>query len=233
MSLLQFHHWVRDHSGQGPANERQQHIATWSFIGRAHAQNDPWSKLSLLDMNHILVILPKISNVPVLQHNYRGIARPCFDSSPLEKMAAILADDNFKYIFLNENDRIPIRISLKFVPRSPVDKISQHWFGNSLSQNRRQAIAWTNSWPSSMTHRCGTRGRWVNCILVIYLVWFWQPSQTHTITTVVKFRWISWNTHFQRTSLLTIGIAHWRKIMFYIKLFGQFNADQLKLCTNF
>ena len=36
-------------------------------------------------------------------------------------MAAILADNNFKCIFLNENDRILIRISLKFVPRSPID----------------------------------------------------------------------------------------------------------------
>ena len=36
-------------------------------------------------------------------------------------MAAILADDNFKCIFLNKNDSIPIRISLKFVPRSPID----------------------------------------------------------------------------------------------------------------
>ena len=36
-------------------------------------------------------------------------------------MAAILADDIFKYIFLNENDRIPIEISVKFVPRSPID----------------------------------------------------------------------------------------------------------------
>ena len=35
-------------------------------------------------------------------------------------MVAILADDNFKCIFLNENDRIPIRISLKIVPRSPI-----------------------------------------------------------------------------------------------------------------
>ena len=33
-------------------------------------------------------------------------------------MAAILADDNFKCIFLNENNRIQIRISLKFVPSS-------------------------------------------------------------------------------------------------------------------
>ena len=36
-------------------------------------------------------------------------------------MATILADDILKRIFLNENDRISIRISLKFVPRSPVN----------------------------------------------------------------------------------------------------------------
>ena len=35
-------------------------------------------------------------------------------------MAAILADDNFRCIFLNENDRIMIWISLKFVPGSPI-----------------------------------------------------------------------------------------------------------------
>ena len=39
----------------------------------------------------------------------------------LDKMAATLADDDFKCNFLNENDRIPIRILLKFVPKSPVD----------------------------------------------------------------------------------------------------------------
>ena len=36
-------------------------------------------------------------------------------------MAAILADDIFDCIFLNENDRFPIQISLKYVPRSPID----------------------------------------------------------------------------------------------------------------
>ena len=35
-------------------------------------------------------------------------------------MAAILADDTFKWIFLNEDGRIPIEISLKFVPRSSI-----------------------------------------------------------------------------------------------------------------
>ena len=36
-------------------------------------------------------------------------------------MAAILADNIFKRIFLNENIRIKIKISLKFVPKSPID----------------------------------------------------------------------------------------------------------------
>ena len=36
-------------------------------------------------------------------------------------MAAILTDGIFKLIFLNENGRIPIQSSLKFVPRSTID----------------------------------------------------------------------------------------------------------------
>ena len=40
---------------------------------------------------------------------------------PLVKMVTTLADNNFKCIFLNENDRILIRFSLKFVPMSSID----------------------------------------------------------------------------------------------------------------
>ena len=36
-------------------------------------------------------------------------------------MTAIVANDNFKCNFLNENDKIPIRISLKFILNSPID----------------------------------------------------------------------------------------------------------------
>ena len=43
------------------------------------------------------------------------------NSSPHGQMAAILADDTFLCILLNENDRIPIQISRRFVPRSPID----------------------------------------------------------------------------------------------------------------
>ena len=39
-------------------------------------------------------------------------------------MVTILADDNFIGIFFFEDYRIPIRISLKFVPRSTIDNKS-------------------------------------------------------------------------------------------------------------
>ena len=53
-------------------------------------------------------------------HGERGSPR-ILTHLPLDKMAAILANDNFKCIFLNENDMISIWNSLKFVPRSPID----------------------------------------------------------------------------------------------------------------
>ena len=39
-------------------------------------------------------------------------------------MAAIFRDDILKCIFLNENDKIPIQMSLKLVPMSPIDNKS-------------------------------------------------------------------------------------------------------------
>ena len=40
---------------------------------------------------------------------------------PLDKMSTILADDMFKWIFLNKDGRIPIQISLKFVSGRFID----------------------------------------------------------------------------------------------------------------
>ena len=52
-------------------------------------------------------------------------------------MSIIVADDTFKCILLNENNEIPNRISLKFVPGSPI----------ANKPVRRQAITWTNPDP--------------------------------------------------------------------------------------
>ena len=41
--------------------------------------------------------------------------------------------------------------------------ITKHWLKyNGLVPNRRQAITWNITWPYSLTHIYGTRGRWVN-----------------------------------------------------------------------
>ena len=79
-------------------------------------------------------------------HPFRGLFFH-LTNLPLDKMVAILADDNFKCIFLNENGRIAIRISLKFVPRSPIDNKASIGSGNGLASNRRQVNTWTNADP--------------------------------------------------------------------------------------
>ena len=70
------------------------------------------------------------------------------------------SDDIFKCIFLNENVKIPIKISLKFIPRGPINYIT----------TLIQIMAWRRpsdkplSEPmmvSLLTHICITRPQWV------------------------------------------------------------------------
>ena len=46
------------------------------------------------------------------------------NSSPPNKMAAILTDNIFKCMFLNENVKIATKILLKFIPKGPIDNKS-------------------------------------------------------------------------------------------------------------
>ena len=57
-------------------------------------------------------------------------------------MARFFTDDTFKRIFLNENIRISIEISLKFVPKGPINNIAA--LVQIMAPVRRQAIIWTN-----------------------------------------------------------------------------------------
>ena len=70
-------------------------------------------------------------------------------------------DDIFKWIFFNENVWISINISLKFVPRGPINNIP----------TLVQVMAWRRTgdkplsepmWPRLTTYICVTRPRWVN-----------------------------------------------------------------------
>ena len=71
------------------------------------------------------------------------------------------ADDIFKCIFLNENEWISPRISLKFVPKGPINN----------NPALVQIMAWRRSGDkplseplmvSLLTHMCVTRPQWVN-----------------------------------------------------------------------
>ena len=70
------------------------------------------------------------------------------------------ADDNFKCIFLNENVWIPIKLSLKFVPKGPINNIP----------TLIQVMAWRRPGAKPLsepmmvrlpTHICVTRPQWV------------------------------------------------------------------------
>ena len=82
------------------------------------------------------------------------------------------ADDTFKHTFLNENVRIPIKNSLKFVRKGPINNIP------ALAQ----IMAWRQSGdmqlPEPMvaklpTHICVTRPQWINSQKTSYI----SPSQ--------------------------------------------------------
>ena len=97
-------------------------------------------------------------------------------------------DDIFKCIFLNENVDISIKISLKFVPKCPINNIS------SLVQ----IMAWRRpgdkplSEPvmaSLLTHICVTRPQWVNAIRLpgwyclpgmMMSVWLWTETMSES-----------------------------------------------------
>ena len=76
------------------------------------------------------------------------------------------ADDICKCIFLNENVLIPIKISLKFVPKGPIN--------NNPALVRIMARRWPGYEPLSetmmvslLTHICVTQPQWVKTITLI------------------------------------------------------------------
>ena len=95
------------------------------------------------------------------------------------------ADNIFKCIFVNEKFCIPIQISLKFVPKDPIDNNLGTGLDNGLAPNRLQAIIWTtNTDPvhwciyaalggDELTHcsqvrkSTGSEVKWAECSLII------------------------------------------------------------------
>ena len=117
ISLLSVSHvHIRDQN----SHHSQHDFMANNYVWNPKANNQLWNL-----KKKMLVILVKYFIFTwkyFVPHSHIKHCITCFLTHlPLEKMAAILADDNFKCILLNENDRIPIQISLKFVPRSQID----------------------------------------------------------------------------------------------------------------
>ena len=72
-----------------------------------------------------------------------------------------IADDIFKRIFLNENIWIPIKISLKFVPKGPIDTIPA--LVPIMAWRRLRDKPLSEPMIGRLpTHICVTRPQWVN-----------------------------------------------------------------------
>ena len=89
------------------------------------------------------------------------VTRPqCVNTLRPRQNGRRFADDTFKRIFVNENVRILIKISLKFVPKGPINN----------NPALVQIMAWRRSGDkplsepmmvSLLTHVCVTRPQWV------------------------------------------------------------------------
>ena len=93
---------------------------------------------------------------------------------PMDKIAGILTVDTFKWIFLNENGRIPIWMSLKFVPMSSIDNKA------ALVQVKTWRRIGDKPWLSSPTYICGTGGRWVLSLS------FWKQQKFRPIFNIAE-----------------------------------------------
>ena len=100
-------------------------------------------------------------NYYISQFMWDGVIAPCFNTLRPRRNEQHFADDIFKRIFLNENVWILIKISPKFVPKSPINNIPV----------LVQIMAWRRPGdkplPEPMmvslpTHICVTRPQWVN-----------------------------------------------------------------------
>ena len=101
-------------------------------------------------------------------------------------------EDVFKWIFLNENEKMSIKISLNFVPKRPINNIAA---GVQIMASRRPGDK-SLSEPtvvSLLTHICVTRPQRVNELMCGEVVWSWtsRPRRLamQNVMSWVPFYW--------------------------------------------
>ena len=136
-------------------------------------------------------------------------------------MAAILADDIFKCILLNENVRILIKISLKFVPKGPINNTSA----------LVQVMAWRRIGDKPLPEPLLTQFTWriyaalggdelikiasqkIGYLVVIAICWNGGLDLYHTGPEVICFNYFNCQRNFKsRNSVLLDIISYLCKI---------------------
>ena len=139
-----------------PANQRWRYNVTSPLIGWADIQYGPC--LCITVQSHYYSISLYTAKL-VTNENQESL----FNTLRPRQHDRHFTDDFFKRIFLNENLIVSIKISLKFVPKGPINNIPA----------LVQIMAWR--WPgdkplseammvSLLTHICVTRPQWVNIL---------------------------------------------------------------------
>ena len=111
--------------------------------------------------NSVVTIVP----VEGIHHQILDICR--FNSSRPRQNGRHFADAIFNRVSLNENVWIPTKISLKLVPKGPINNVAA-LADNGLVPSMRQAIMWTKG-GSLPTHICVTRPQCIFIYIYIYI----------------------------------------------------------------
>ena len=125
----------------------------------------PWTGLSRYDLD------TQYTKSDILSMDRTTVEWRCVSPLRPRQNGRRIADDTFKRIFLNKNVRISIEISLKFVPKGPINNIPA----------LVQIVAWRRSGDkplsepmmvSLLTHICVTRPQWViNMVHTYMTIW--------------------------------------------------------------
>ena len=125
-----------------------------------------WQKIAV-DVGHYI---PHVQGIKSQHYMYRLSKNNALVLWP-RRNGRHFVDDLFKCIFLNENIWISTNISLKFVPKGPINNIPA----------LIQIIAWRRPGDKPLsesmmvrlpTHICITRPQWVNRIPVLTVNWY-------------------------------------------------------------
>ena len=134
----------------------------------------------------------------------------------------LFADDIFKYIFLNENVWISIKISLKFVPKG--------WINNIPALVSIMAWRCPGDKPLSepmmvglLTHICVTRPQWVNTFLFYLIV---RSFEIHWLTNLLLAKMAAiLQTIFSDAFLWMESFIFWLKFHWNLFLRGQIHIN--------